>query len=46
MLCRLARPILVNLRVLLSVLPVVAIAVAGAALHVQHTVLPAGSNWG
>jgi len=46
MFCRFSKPILVNLRAILSVLPLVAITLAGvASSDVLHIVLPAGSNW-
>ena len=43
---RFYRPTHVNLRVILSVLPLVAITLVAPASAYLHIVLPAGSNWG
>jgi len=45
MLPRFAQARLLNLRAILSILPLVAFMVAGAASSHLHILLPAGSNW-
>jgi hypothetical protein len=47
MFCRFPKSIVVNLRAIITALPLVAVTLAiVASTHLPNIVLPAGSNWG